>query len=75
MGFALRTPRFVRKPLAISLILQQLAGETPGLLLLSLFDHTDDVYGRSEPAHRFFGRYEHLKPNPSFQPEAARDGS
>ena len=30
LGFALRTPRFVRKPLAISLILQELAGETPG---------------------------------------------
>ena len=32
----MRTTRFERKPLAVLLILQQIAGETPGVLLLSL---------------------------------------
>jgi hypothetical protein len=36
MGFALRTSGFAPKPLAVCLILQQLAGETPEYLLLSI---------------------------------------
>jgi hypothetical protein len=50
LSFAPQTTRFERRSLAVSLILQQLAGETPGFLLLSVIRVRATVRKKEEKA-------------------------